>query len=50
MPPRRSDKPLLTRYPTNPILTAADWPYAANTVFNPDATRLADDTTLMLCG
>ena len=49
MPPRRSDKPLLTRYPANPILTASDWPYAANTVFNPAATRLADGTTLLLC-
>ena len=49
MPPRRSDKPLLTRYPANPVLTAADWPYAASTVFDPAATRLADGTTLLLC-
>lgn len=33
----------------NPILTAADWPYPAHTVFNPGATRLADGTTLLLC-
>lgn len=33
----------------NPILTAADWPYAVHSVFNPGATRLADGTTLLLC-
>jgi len=38
---RRSEK--------NPILTAADWPYAVHTVFNPGATRLRDGTTLLLC-
>jgi predicted GH43/DUF377 family glycosyl hydrolase len=40
---------LLVRYPTNPILTAADWPYAVNAVFNPGATLLADGTTVLLC-
>lgn len=40
---------LLHRHPGNPILTAADWPYAVHTVFNPGATRLADGTTLLLC-
>jgi predicted GH43/DUF377 family glycosyl hydrolase len=40
---------LLRRHPTNPILTAEDWPYPAHTVFNPGATRLADGTTLLLC-
>ena len=29
---------LFLRYPNNPILTAKDWPYAVNTVFNPGAT------------
>lgn len=29
---------LFKRHPDNPILTAHDWPYAANTVFNPAAT------------
>ena len=33
---------LLRRHEQNPILTAADWPYPAHTVFNPGATRLAD--------
>lgn len=40
---------LFARHPQNPILTAADWPYPVNTVFNPGATRLADGTTLLLC-
>jgi predicted GH43/DUF377 family glycosyl hydrolase len=40
---------LFHRHESNPILTAADWPYPAHTVFNPGATRLADGTTLLLC-
>jgi predicted GH43/DUF377 family glycosyl hydrolase len=40
---------LLHRYKLNPILTAADWPYPVNSVFNPGATLLADGTTLLLC-
>ena len=40
---------LLRRHKLNPILTAADWPYAVHTVFNPGATRLPDGTTLLLC-
>lgn len=40
---------LLHRYAGNPILTAADWPYPINTVFNAGATRLPDGTTLLLC-
>lgn len=40
---------LLWRHERNPILTAADWPYPAHTVFNPAATRLADGSTLLLC-
>jgi predicted GH43/DUF377 family glycosyl hydrolase len=40
---------LLHRHDTNPILTAADWPYPAHTVFNPAATLLPDGTTLLLC-
>ncbi|NMA24566.1 MAG: glycosidase, partial [Clostridiales bacterium] len=30
-------KELFRRYPYNPILTAKDWPYPVNTVFNPAA-------------
>lgn len=40
---------LLHRHHANPILTAADWPYSAHTVFNPAATLLPDGTTLLLC-
>jgi len=40
---------LFNRHKGNPLLTAADWPYRANTVFNPAATRLQDGTTLILC-
>lgn len=40
---------LFHRYPHNPILTAANWPYPANAVFNAGATRLQDGTTLLLC-
>jgi predicted GH43/DUF377 family glycosyl hydrolase len=40
---------LFHRHEQNPILTAANWPYAAHTVFNPGATRLPDGTTLLLC-
>jgi len=40
---------LFQRHPGNPILTAADWPYPVNTVFNAGATRLPDGTTLLLC-
>jgi predicted GH43/DUF377 family glycosyl hydrolase len=40
---------LFQRHPANPILTAANWPYPAHTVFNAGATRLADGTTLLLC-
>jgi predicted GH43/DUF377 family glycosyl hydrolase len=47
----RSDRfeTLFHRHQNNPILTAADWPYPAHTVFNPGATILADKTTLLLC-
>jgi len=40
---------LLHRHKLNPILTAADWPYPINSVFNPGATLLPDGTTLLLC-
>lgn len=40
---------LFHRHKDNPILTAADWPYPAHSVFNPAATLLADGTTLLLC-
>ena len=40
---------LFTRHSGNPVLTATDWPYESNTVFNPGATLLPDGTTLLLC-
>jgi predicted GH43/DUF377 family glycosyl hydrolase len=40
---------LFRRQKTNPILSAADWPYPINSVFNPGATLLPDGTTLLLC-
>lgn len=36
------------RHPANPILRAADWPYPANSVFNPGAVQLPDGDTLLL--
>ncbi len=39
---------LFRRYENNPILTAADWPYRANSVFNAGATLLASGETLLL--
>jgi predicted GH43/DUF377 family glycosyl hydrolase len=40
---------LFRRHELNPILTAADWPYPVNSVFNPGAALLPDGTTLLLC-
>ena len=40
---------LFRRHESNPILTAADWPYPAHSVFNAGATLLRDGTTLLLC-
>src|SRR6059036_4133687 len=42
-------EPLLLRHPSNPILTAKEWPYSMNSVFNAGATLLADGSTLLLC-
>jgi predicted GH43/DUF377 family glycosyl hydrolase len=40
---------LLHRNKLNPILTADNWPYPINSVFNAGATLLKDGTTLLLC-
>ena len=40
---------LFNRHVKNPLLTAADWPYPINTVFNAGATLLQDGRTLLLC-
>jgi predicted GH43/DUF377 family glycosyl hydrolase len=42
-----SFRPVFKRYHGNPILSAADWPYPANTVFNAGAA-LVDGETLLL--
>lgn len=39
---------LFRRAEENPILTASDWPYQVNSVFNPGAVRLAGGQTLLL--
>lgn len=41
-------KELFRRYEGNPILTANNWPYPANSVFNAGATRLPSGETLLL--
>jgi len=46
---RQLHEALFERHRGHPLLTAADWPYPINTVFNAGATRLADGTTLLLC-
>lgn len=40
---------LFHRNKLNPILTADNWPYPINSVFNAGATLLKDGTTLLLC-
>ena len=40
---------LFHRHKLNPILTAENWPYPVNSVFNAGATLLQDGTTLLLC-
>jgi predicted GH43/DUF377 family glycosyl hydrolase len=47
--PRDRRGNLLVRHEANPLLTAADWPYQINTVFNAGACRLPDGQTLLLC-
>jgi predicted GH43/DUF377 family glycosyl hydrolase len=47
--PPRTDSPLFTRYPSNPILSRQDWPYPINSVFNAAAVQLSDGDTLLLC-
>ncbi|NOR67209.1 MAG: glycosidase [Woeseiaceae bacterium] len=39
---------LFERYGGNPILTAEDWPYATNAVFNPAAAKLNNETLLLI--
>jgi predicted GH43/DUF377 family glycosyl hydrolase len=46
---RRQHEELFQRHKRNPILTADDWPYPVNTVFNPGVALMPDGTTLLLC-
>lgn len=39
---------MFQRHPDNPILTARDWPYPVNTVFNAGATLLHDGRTVLM--
>jgi len=39
---------LFRRHPDNPILTALDWPYPVNSVFNPGAVRLQENGGVLL--
>lgn len=45
---RPQDHAPFRRVLSNPILTALDVPYPANSVFNPGAARLADETILLV--
>ncbi len=45
---RAHETMLFTRSAANPILTAADVPYPANTVFNPGAAQVGDETILLV--
>ncbi len=39
---------LFQRHPANPILEASRWPYPANSVFNPGATLIGEETLLLV--
>jgi predicted GH43/DUF377 family glycosyl hydrolase len=41
-------EPLFLRHPGNPILTARDWPYTVNAVFNPGVTTIDGETLLLV--
>ncbi|MHC4480046.1 MAG: glycoside hydrolase family 130 protein [Planctomycetota bacterium] len=45
---RTPSEGLFTRSEQNPILSAADWPYRVNTVFNAAATLIDSGSTLLL--
>jgi predicted GH43/DUF377 family glycosyl hydrolase len=45
---RPEDATLFERSEANPILTAADVPYPANSVFNPGAARVGNETVLLV--
>ena len=43
-----STRELFERHAANPILTAGEWPYPVNTVFNPAATQVDGETVLLV--
>lgn len=45
--PGRDFRELFHRWKGNPILTATDWPYSVNTVFNPAATMYNNQVLLL---
>jgi predicted GH43/DUF377 family glycosyl hydrolase len=42
-----NDRELFHRHPANPLLTADDWPYPANAVFNPAAAEVNGTTVVV---
>jgi beta-1,2-mannobiose phosphorylase / 1,2-beta-oligomannan phosphorylase len=44
----RAPRELFVRHPGNPILTADDWPYPCNVVFNPGAAQTPEGTVLLV--
>jgi predicted GH43/DUF377 family glycosyl hydrolase len=42
-----SGRELFTRHHANPILTAGNWPYPVNVVFNPAAAQVGDTTVVI---
>ena len=47
-PPPEERRELFVRHPANPILTADDWPYPVNVVFNPAAAQLEGETIVLV--
>ena len=47
-PPPEGRRELFVRHPANPILTADDWPYPVNVVFNPAAAQLDGETIVLV--
>ncbi len=45
---RNGSRNLFQRYRGNPILSANNWPYPVNTVFNPGATTINGETLLLV--
>lgn len=46
---RHDSQALRRRHRLNPLVTVADWPYQANSLYNPQASLLPDVTHFSLC-